>query len=401
MQHRQQLLRLGLTTIPVSLVGAMCWFGVFTFVNAYLVKGLGHSNAEWTAATLWLIGGILAWQFICTEISAKLGRRGAVTLGMGVSALAFLGFALTANLLAIHLLLALIGMMTAMTSVAWLPMVATIGGERPGLALAVAQWVAALVGAVALIAGGQIIAGGNYRLTFITFAIACAVGAAIFWLLSKPFAQQAGDAVISLRRISGADLRKLATGPFLLVVLLGFFMEPFNYHTANQLFPNLARDVHGLGDASISTIVALGRLPALFTLALLARHIDQLKAPRVYGLAMLLVALWVVTMGQAGSTILLVVAYFGYYLCHGLVWGSNAAAGNAAVEPRLRDSAFALMSIITYVAIFVTGFVHNRLISAGFTLPHVFLVSGLLAAAAGGALFLYSFSRHSEASPTI
>lgn len=393
------LLRLALTAAPVSLAGAMAWFGVFTFVNAYLVQGLQQTNAEWTVATLWFMGGTLFWQFLCTEISAKLGRREALTLSLSISVLAFLGIALTTSLTVIHLLLALIGIVTAMNSIVWQPMVAAIGGERPGQALAIGQFVAVVVGASGLIAGGQIIDRFGYRGTFLIVAAVCALCTVAFWFLSKSFARQVAGEVVSLRHIHVSDLRRLAVGPFLIIVLLGPFMEPYNYHTINQLFPNLARDLHHLHTAQYSTIVALGRLPSLLSLALLAHFIDRLKARRVYGICLAAAGCCVAIIGQVGGTLPLVLGYFGFYLCHGMVWGSNSAAINASLEPRLRDSGFALMSIVAYLAIFITGFIHNRLLSAGFSLPQVFLTCGLIAVTAGAALFLYSFTAHSEAPP--
>jgi hypothetical protein len=36
----------------VAVVFNLSWFGVYTFVNAFLTGKLGRTNAEWTQATL-------------------------------------------------------------------------------------------------------------------------------------------------------------------------------------------------------------------------------------------------------------------------------------------------------------------------------------------------------------
>ncbi|MCL5994809.1 MAG: hypothetical protein M1546_01995, partial [Chloroflexi bacterium] len=59
----------------------------------------------------------------------------------------------------------------------------------------------------------------------------------------------------------------------------------------------------------------------------------------------------------------------------------------------LRDSAFALTSIAMTVALFGVGFVHNRLLGAGMTLPQVFTISGVVPIVAGALLVVYSFVR--------
>jgi MFS family permease len=170
-------------------------------------------------------------------------------------------------------------------------------------------------------------------------------------------------------------------------------LEPFNYLTVNQLFPNLARDAHGLLDRDISTLVAVARLPALLSLFVVATVIDRLNAFRVYGAGIAVVGLCVVALGQAAGLSALVVAYFVYYLIQGTVWGSNPAAVNGSVEPNLRDSAFALTSIVMSVALFGAGFVHNRLLGAGLSIQQVFSTVGFIPVVAGVVLVIFSFIR--------
>ena len=44
----KRLLSLLLATLPVSFAGIATWFGLYTFVNGYLVRGLGYTNEQWT-----------------------------------------------------------------------------------------------------------------------------------------------------------------------------------------------------------------------------------------------------------------------------------------------------------------------------------------------------------------
>ncbi|MHB9130349.1 MAG: MFS transporter [Armatimonadota bacterium] len=392
--RKHPLLWLIITAIPVSLVGTMAWFGVFTFVNGYLVKQLGYSNADWTASTLWFVGGVIGWQVLCTEISARIGRRATVTLAMAMVALGYLGLMCTSNPLLINGLLVLMGFIVAATPAAWLPLVIEVEHERPGRALAAVQLTAAAWSSIALVSGGYLVTALGYRNTFLTFIVASLLCAAAFHWCARTFREEHHAQVISLRCVSKADLRSLLAGPFLIVLLLGVCMEPFNYHSVNQLFPNIARDIHAFNEQHISLVVALGRLPAILSLFVLAYFIDRINPLRVYGTGLMLAGISVVGFGLAPTAGWLVAAYFAYYLSHGSVWGSNTASVNAVTPNRLRDAAFAIMSIISLSFVLVVGVIHNRLLSAGVTLPHVFLWCGLIAAVAGVTLLAYSFSAH-------
>jgi MFS family permease len=298
--------------------------------------------------------------------------------------------AVTADAWVIRALMALAGFTQAVGLVTWQPLVAEYGRDRPGRALVISQLIGTAVTIATLIGGGQLIAGWSYREAFITLGAVCLACTALFHFISRNFDTGQSEVVGLLRAVRG-NWRKLATGSFLVLTLAGLCLEPFNFLTVNQLFPNLARDVHGLADQDISTIVALGRLPALLTLFVLANFIDRMNPLRTYGAGIALVGLLVIALGQAGNINLMIAVYLAYFLLQGSVWGSNAAAVNASVEPGMRDSAFAITSIVVTIALFGVGFVHNRLLGAGFTLPQVFGISGLIPAIAGTVLVLYSF----------
>jgi MFS family permease len=123
--------------IPVSLAGTLSWFGAYTFVNAYVIKGLGRSNQDWTVATLWYSAGMIGWYLVCTEISSHIGRRRTVTLGLAATAAGYVGLALLPTIHAVGPILAVMGLTTGANAVAWTPLVAEVGGDRPGRSLGV------------------------------------------------------------------------------------------------------------------------------------------------------------------------------------------------------------------------------------------------------------------------
>jgi len=189
-------------------------------------------------------------------------------------------------------------------------------------------------------------------------------------------------------------LSQLSRGPFLILMVLAVLVEPFNFHTVNQLFPNLARSVHGLSEQTISQIVAFGRLPALATLAGIALVIDRVNVVRAYGGAIVAVAVVIVGMSAVPNAGALTGTYLLYYLAHGAVWGTNAAAVNATVRPRLRDSAFAITAIVMMFGQFLAGAMHNRLLAAGCSLPTVFAISAMIAGGGAALLIAYTFTAH-------
>lgn len=380
-------------TLPVSFVGIATWFGLYTFVNGFLVQGLGYSNEQWTEVTLWFIGAMVAWQMACTDIAARLGRRNTVTLSLIAGAVFYIGLASTTDPWVIRALMALAGFTQAVGLVTWQPLIAELGRDKPGRALAINQLMNAGVSAVTLIAGGQIIAKVSYQSAFIIIGIACAACAVLFHIVSRGFAADQTE-VVSLLRIlqTRVALRKLVAGSFI-VLCVGLCLEPFNYLTVNQLMPNLARDAHHLFDSDISTIVALGRLPALLSLLVLTALIDRVNALRAYGAGIAVVGVCVVGMGLAGDVPTLVSIFLLYFFIQGTVWGSSASAVNGSVDAPMRDSAFAITSILLSVALFGVGFVHNRLLGAGLTVAQVFTFSGVIPIAAGVVLVIYSFGR--------
>jgi len=391
---RHPLARIALASMPVAMAYTLSWFGVFTFVNGYLVNGLDFSNEEWTSVMLWYTGSMVVWPFFCSEFSSLLGRRLTVALALALAGVLFGGFYFFHHRALICLMLSLMALVVAVVSSVYMPMVAGAGGAKPGRALATFNIVNTLTGATALIGGGYLAAHLGYRQAFCWFALACVICAVLFFLLTARFENAPEVKAVSVRGLSRADITALLTGPFLVIVLCGLSMEAFNYLTVNQLWPNLARDRFGTGERAISTMVALGRLPALITLTVLAQFIDRVNALRFYGFSFLYVAACVLAMGLAPADWMLKLAYFAYFMGMGCVWGSNSPALNASVSPRLRDSAFALMMVPSQLALFLVGIVHNRMLAAGLSLPELFRWCGTIAALGGGVvLIVYSFTR--------
>jgi len=192
------------------------------------------------------------------------------------------------------------------------------------------------------------------------------------------------------------DVRELVYSAFPVVLLLGICAAPFAFHTSNQLFPNLARDIHHLREDSIARLVAMGRLPAMLTLVLMSPIIDRLNLVRFYGVFLFTDGLLIAAIALSHSTLVAGGAYLVFYLSHGLVWAFALPAINVCVRPRLRDSAFALTAMFEIVGVFLAGVLHNRLIEAGFSLPYVFVVCGVVVGASGLLLLGYSFSGHAR-----
>ena len=204
------------------------------------------------------------------------------------------------------------------------------------------------------------------------------------------------DGPLSLLKLQWHDVRELVYSAFPVVLLLGICAAPFAFHTSNQLFPNLARDIHHLREDSIARLVAMGRLPAMLTLVLMSPIIDRLNLVRFYGVFLFTDGLLIAAIALSHSTLVAGGAYLVFYLSHGLVWAFALPAINVCVRPRLRDSAFALTAMFEIVGVFLAGILHNRLIEAGFSLPYVFVVCGVVVGASGLLLLGYSFSGHAQ-----
>lgn len=381
---KSSLFWLLIAAFPQSIAVQISWFGIYTFVNSYIVKGLGHSDEQWTAAALWLTGGMIVWPFICLEIASRIGRRATVTLSIAVTAVFYLAMTCARSLPAIHLLLGLVAFPVSTGTAVWLPMVAEVGREYPGRSLVLVQFIAAGMGALMLVTGGFLIAWFNYWQAFLFLGLLSACCAAVFHVVSGRLGSLHQDAaVVSFRHFTRQDLKGLLTVAYILLLVLGTGAEPYNYLTVNQLFPNLAWGSHGLSQTAVTQVVALGRLPALISLLLISRYIDRINAMAGYGLGIAVVGIFVIFMGRVQTSVMLIGMYAVYFLFQGGVWGSSIPAFNASVQPRVRDSAFAVMGVVSTITLFLTGVVHNRMIHAGIALPRLFVLCGLTAIAGG------------------
>jgi Major Facilitator Superfamily len=400
-------------TAPVAVVTGLSWFGVFTFVNAYLVDGLGWSNAAWTKATLWITGGMLFWYPLCTELSARIGRLRTVTMGLAAAAVSYALLSFAAAPWAIHALLFCMGWSTSAHLVSWMPFAAEVGRERPGLALGLSALVINAAAMALLVFGGRLIATGDYRLTFRLLSGACAVSTVAFFVLgghlerivhaeSCPGDTDAprnnGAGIFSL---TWRDIRELLTGPVAPVILLGICAAPFAFQASNMLFPNLSRDVHGLGEGAIADLVAYGRGACLVTLLVIPLIIDRLNVIRCYGVGLALDGFGIALIALAPTPMAAGGAYLLFYLFHGTVWAAALPAVSTCVRPRLRDSAFALALMAEIAAIFSQGLLASVLLGRDFALSTVFLVCGTVTAVGGTALVLYSLTTHATRRPEV
>jgi predicted MFS family arabinose efflux permease len=377
-------------SIPACVAGTMGWFGVFTFVNGYLVKELSCSNHDWTLATLWFTCGIALWQFVSAELSAKIGRRATISFGMIVTAIGYALLPFATEFKAVAGILFFLGFAIAANGATFFPLVVKIGRSRPGHALAVMNIVSAFVGMFSLIFGGLLISSLTFQKAFFIFALLFLVCAILFFRLSSFFSDTDRERPLGILRLKKKDFRGLFTLRFLTLILLGYALEPFNYHSINQLFPNIARDLFGMGEGTIGILVGLGRIPAIAVLLFLSRKVDRMNIRLVYGTVLVAAGFCVSFLGLAPYRWLLLFWYYGFYLFHGAVWATNSVSVNASVDPRLTDAAFVVMSTVGMGAVIFTGAVHATMLNAGMTLPRLFFSCGLIAAAGGALLILVS-----------
>ncbi|HOF39353.1 MAG TPA: MFS transporter [Candidatus Hydrogenedentes bacterium] len=395
-------------TTPIAFIASVTWYGAFTFANAYMIRGLGASNAQWTRATLAMSGGMLVWYLFTVEMSALLGRRQTATLGTSIAALAYISLPFAHEVWMVSVLLALMGFGTAGYLVAWLPYVTHVGGNRPGRALTMASISYNLISGIAIFALGPALQAAHFHFVFFLTGGACLGCLVLFYFAARHLEAQADTSAaeenqparptdpLSLLKLQWHDVRELVRSAFPIVLLLGICAAPFAFHTSNQLYPNLMRDIHHLQEDAIARLVAVGRVPAMLTLFLMSPIIDRLNLVRFYGLFLFTDGLLIAAIALAQSTLMAGTAYLVFYLSHGFVWAFALPAINVCVRPRLRDSAFALTAMFEILGVFFAGMLHNRLLEAGCSLPCVFVVCGVVAGLSGLLLLCYSFSGHSR-----
>ena len=327
---------------------------------------------------------------------------------MTAATLGFLGLAVTANPVVIYGLMMLMGATTAAYLVAWMPLVAEAGGNRPNRSMTLASFVLNTVAVLMLLIGGQWIGPGTYRIAVTTFGALSGLCVLAFFVTSRRLEHLLADESdparpivsdprsTSILNLSRTEIMALARGPLPMVVLFGTCAAPFCFHTSNQLFPNLARDVHGFSEQAIATLVGLGRIPSLVTMLTMSFIIDRLNPIRAYGVGVLLDGIVIVVLALASRAGTLCAAYLLFYFVHGIVWGAGLPSVSACVRPERRAPAFAIGLMVEIVTISLVGLIHNRLLAWGASLNTVFLVCALAAGFAGGTLYLYSFTSHSK-----
>jgi MFS family permease len=252
--------------------------------------------------------------------------------------------------------------------------------------LALYQWVLTAVSVAALAGGGRLIDRGYYSQTFIALGVLSLLSAVVFHRQWAAMSHIAMDEPAGLHRLTRGDLITMLRGRFAAVFVLGLCIEPFYYHMVNQLFRNLAHDLHGLDEAAIGAIVALGRLPSLITIYVVARKIDKGNPSLYYGAGIVCSSLAAIALAWAPGTTLMVACFLFYYFCHGTVWASNIAAANATVPPRLREAAVTILCLGQSACAWLAGVLHAEMLRNNYSIPAVFTASGLIAFASGVAL---------------
>jgi MFS family permease len=379
--------RLVLSAIPMALTWTLAFFGVFCFVNGYVKRELGLGTEVWTQLTIWLIGGVVFWQAVAAEVSARIGRRRALVGAMAMSAAAYAAIPFVHDPRYLGPLLAVLGVMHGVFFGVWFPFVAAAGRAAPGRSIAGTQLVFNCCSLLGILVGAPVMAAQNFRLLFF-------VGSGIMFLSTVSFAvlasklEEGGDKVTSIWRLKRADIKAVLHGPFLWIAFAGLMLEPFGFHTVNNLFPNLAREWHGFGEGQITVSVSVMRIPALMVLLVLTQWIDRLNATRCYALGLLLGGVGVMGMGLAPQPWVLLLLLSFYYGGQGIVWGSNSTTVNRMVPADLRDAAFALMGMILMLSMLAVGVIHDWLANADVPLPRLFAICGVFGIVSGTTLLV-------------
>jgi MFS family permease len=378
--------------LPVAFAATITWFGVFTMVNAYLVKGLGYTDEGWASAALWLQAGIVFWLLVVGEISSRIGRRATVALALVVAGIAFRVIAVSDHLWLIGPMLWLMAIVQAALSIALVSLLTRHGGEKPGRAIAVYQWVVTAVTVVSLIVGGYFMDAGRFSETFTAISLLIILSAASFYFLSKPLAPFDREGIVSLFRLKKQDWRMFLSAPFLPVLLLGTCGETWYFVMVNNLFPNLAREHFHMSESQIGWIVALGKLPSLLSLYFLTHRADHINVRLAYGVGMIIAAVLSIAMGWAPIGWMLVAAYAIYFIGQGVVWGVNITTVSSAVPMHLREAALGLLVIVQMGFALLIGALHRKMLSEswGFSLKWIFTWCALAGLASGIALAVYA-----------
>ncbi len=378
------------TTLAVAWVLNVCWFCLFTFASGYLTHELGCTNAGWTATTLWFLGGSLVSVFLCVELSRSIGRRRTVGAALVFGALGYGILYISADLRVIRLAFALMGFVPAVCMIVWISMVADFGGSRPGRAIALYHLVNTLVATLSLAVTGELVERFSYMQLFGLTSISCGIGALVFWMSSGRMRIENGKTIVSPFRLPKGAWQVLLSWPVAMLILAGLCVEPFLHLCVNQLFPVLGREVYTMSEQEIGRVVAWARLPSLLSLFVVAHFVDRMNAQRLFGAGMMFVGATVVAMGYCGNRGLLWGDYAGYYLGYGVIWAANLAALNRVVPPAYREIAFALGYLGVTLSVFGVGAVHTALLSAGWSLPALFVLCGGIGAAGGLVLIVSS-----------
>lgn len=388
-----RLLRILVLACSVAFVAAITWFGIYTLVNAYMTRDLGRSDADWASATLWLTGGMVVWQLLAAPIANLLGRTAAMALALAAGGVAYGVIAATRSPHVIGPMLGLMGLTQAMVYVVFVPLMAELGGDRPGRALAAYQWIVTVVTVASIVLGGAMVDrwGFGYAPVFWGIAGISLLCAGLFAWFARGIGAADARPAVGLHNLTRADL-KLLRGPFLVVLILGLSAEPFYYHMINQLFPNLARETHGLGVTQIGAIVALGRLPSLLSIAFVAQRIDRGNPILFYAGGIVASAAVAICIAWTTHEAWAIGLYLTYYLCHGVVWGANCSAANATIPPRLRELAFTIICLVQAGFAYGAGVLHQDMLARGHSIREVFAVSGGIALLAGVGLLIYALT---------
>lgn len=390
--------RILLATPAVYILWTMGWAGIMTFVNGYFAEELRQGVGAWSNIMLWYSGGVLIWQVFITEISSRVGRLTTLTTCCTLGSVLYAGIP-AVKLLDLfqdpeyfhwymRIMFIIISSIPAVAIGVWMPMVATVGGTEPGKLMAWVQGINVVAGVGVFQATSWLITTYRYDLSFYAIGGMCLAATVFFTIMLAPIQEIKTAPLTSLFRIDRSHLRILMRPAVLLIMLCGFFAEPFSYQTNYQLWPNLIQDVHHWATDETNLAITFARLPGMLPLFLLGFWIDRTNPVRIYAIMILLTGLATFLGGASTSNMQALGAYIAFHTFQAGCWGCNLAALNAQVPPAMRDAAICMGGALMTGSALLVGLLHAWMTNRGYSLPIIFQLTGIVAVVLGSMLLL-------------
>jgi MFS family permease len=214
------------------------------------------------------------------------------------------------------------------------------------------------------------------------------VAAAAFILLTRPVRHELrGAPERTVFQFSAEEWRTLL-GPHMIVLLIfGAMLEPFNFHTSNQLLSSLMHTTFGKGEEYVGGAAGLTRLCLIAGALTLGMFFEHVAPHRRWAMGMIGAGASVVAMGLAPTAGVAVAFLVCFQFLYPLNWCGNSVAVVEAAGQERRTLAMSLMLAVMYLGMLLAGIFQRTLLGAGVSLPMVFVACGAIGALGGLIIF--------------